>query len=67
LVFSKYYLGKSKLNRFFPDTQLMVRALHNRIATLFRHSALDAESSYDFVVPRLCKDGVWIPASAGMT
>jgi hypothetical protein len=41
--------------------------LHNRIATLFRHSALDAESSYDFVVPRFREDGVWIPASAGMT
>jgi len=37
----------------------MMRALHNRITTLFRHSALDAESSYFKLF--------WIPASAGMT
>jgi hypothetical protein len=37
----------------------MTRALHNRIATLFRHSALDAESSYF--------KQFWIPACAGMT
>jgi hypothetical protein len=35
------------------------RPLHNRIATLFRHSALDAESSYF--------KQFWIPAFAGMT